>query len=262
MGSFIHVVVAAGLGSLNTSGLGHTCTMSCLVEIGVCCGRSWSSGGSTLFLWIWFTSCKVAFTNYQRSPIPAELSGVIRLGRWLLLSIVDSATEASLRSHASGSGDGGGAWRRYQLGCWVRRRRGSRRQAVERLGERRRLRAWSGPMRGKPVGFVKFVVEALRGLDWTWKTGGRLDRLHIRVHLWWVSRWVRRMLVVAGARCPLTQPGVAAVEVQATTEPHCSRGVQPGGTSRAGPRRSGVGLAPRPQALPMPAAALPLCFYV
>jgi hypothetical protein len=48
----------------------------------------------------------------------------------------ESATEASWRSHASGSGDDG-----YQLGCWVRRRRGSRRQAVDRLGERRRLRA-------------------------------------------------------------------------------------------------------------------------
>jgi hypothetical protein len=56
-----------------------------------------------------------------------------------------------------------------------------------------------------------------------------LDRLHIRVHLWWVSRWIRRLLVVTGARCPLTKPVVAAVEQQATTEPHCSRGVQPGG---------------------------------
>jgi hypothetical protein len=43
---------------------------------------------------------------------------------------------------------------------------------------------------------------------------------------------------------------------------HCSRGVQPGGiyvyvgTARADPRRSGVGRAPRPQARPMPAAAL------
>ena len=60
-------------------------------------------------------------------------------------------------------------------------------------------------------------------------TGGRLDRLHIRVHLWWVSRWIRRLLVVTGARCPLTKPVVTAVELQATTEPHCSRGVQPGG---------------------------------
>ena len=65
------------------------------------------------------------------------------------------------------------------------------------------------------------------GLDL--ETGGRLDRLHIRVHLWWVSRWIRRLLVVTGARCPLTKPVVTAVELQATTEPHCSRGVQPGG---------------------------------
>jgi hypothetical protein len=37
------------------------------------------------------------------------------------------------------------------------------------------------------------------------------------------------LLVVTGARCPLTKPVVAAVELQAATEPHCSRGVQPGG---------------------------------
>jgi hypothetical protein len=70
-----------------------------------------------------------------------------------------------------------------------------------------------------------------RGLcpRYSWKTGGRLDRLHIRAHLWWVSRWIRRLLVVTGARRPLTKPVVAAVELQAITEPHCSRGVQPGG---------------------------------
>jgi hypothetical protein len=82
---------------------------------------------------------------------------------------------------------------------------------------------------GVATGPVKFVVGASRGLDWTWKAGVRLDRLHIRLHLWWVSRWVRRLLVTTGARCPLTKPVVAAVELQATTEPHCSRGVQPGG---------------------------------
>jgi hypothetical protein len=61
----------------------------------------------------------------------------------------------------------------------------------------------------------------------------------------------------------LLKPVVTAVELQATTEPHCSRGVQPGGicvyvgTARADSRRSGIGLVPRPQALPMlPAAAL------
>jgi hypothetical protein len=53
------------------------------------------------------------------------------------------------------------------------------------------------------------------GLDL--ETGGRLDRLHIRVHLWRVSRWIRRLLVVTGARCPLTKPVVTAVELQATT---------------------------------------------
>ena len=56
--------------------------------------------------------------------------------------------------------------------------------------------------------------------------------------------------------CPLTKPVVAAVEQQATTELHCSRGVQPGGIyvyvvqrelTPGGPG-SGVGLAPRPQA--------------
>jgi hypothetical protein len=74
---------------------------------------------------------------------------------------------------------------------------------------------------------------------------------------------------VTGARCPLTKPVVTAVELQATTEPHCSRGVQPGGiyvrvgTARADSRRSGVGaLAPRPQALPMPATALILYIYI
>jgi hypothetical protein len=100
---------------------------------------------------------------------------------------------------------------------------------------------------------------------WTWKTGGRLDRLHIRLRLWWVSRWIRRLLVVTGARCPLTKPAVAAVELQTTPEPHCSRGVQPGGifvyVVQREPTpggRFGVGLAPRPQALPVPTAALAL----
>jgi hypothetical protein len=59
---------------------------------------------------------------------------------------------------------------------------------------------------GVATGPVKFVVEALRRLVWTWtQVAGRLDRLHIRVHLWWGSRWSRRLLVVTGAaRCPLT----------------------------------------------------------
>jgi hypothetical protein len=41
IGGVVHIVAAAGLGSLDTSGRGaYTCTMSCLVEIGVCCGSS------------------------------------------------------------------------------------------------------------------------------------------------------------------------------------------------------------------------------
>jgi hypothetical protein len=46
----------------------------------------------------------------------------------------DTATEASWRSHASGSGDGGGLGgdSSWGAGHWARRRRGSRRQAVER----------------------------------------------------------------------------------------------------------------------------------
>jgi hypothetical protein len=87
---------------------------------------------------------------------------------------------------------------------------------------------------------------------------------YVCVYLWWASRWIRRLLVVTGARCPLTKPVVTAVELQAATEPHCSRGVQPGGicvcvsAARAGSRRPGAGLAPRPQAPPVPAAALVL----
>jgi hypothetical protein len=57
-------------------------------------------------------------------------------------------------------------------------------------------------------------------LDWLGdllaeQVAGRLDRLHIRVCLWRVSQWARRLLVVTGARCPLTKPAVAAVELQA-----------------------------------------------
>jgi hypothetical protein len=65
-----------------------------------------------------------------------------------------------------------------------------------------------------------------------------VDRLHIRVHLWWGSRrWARRrLLAVTGARCPLKKPAVAAVELQQVAagsqtncSADCSRGVQPGG---------------------------------
>jgi hypothetical protein len=79
---------------------------------------------------------------------------------------------------------------------------------------------------------VKFVVEALRRLNWTLAQAQVEDWTvctYIRVHLWWASRWIRRLLVVTGARCPLTKPVVTAVEQQATTGPHCSWGVQPGG---------------------------------
>jgi hypothetical protein len=81
-------------------------------------------------------------------------------------------------------------------------------------------------------GSLKFVVEAplRRPADcWGLETGGRLRSLHIRVHLRRVSRCARRLLVITGARCPLTKPAVTAVELQATTEPRCSRGAQPGG---------------------------------
>jgi hypothetical protein len=121
---------------------------------------------------------------------------------------------------------------------------------------------------GVATGPVKFVVEALRRLDWTWEqVRGRLDRLYIRVHLRWVSRWTRQLLVVTGTRCPLTKPVVTAVELQATTEPHCSRGVQPGGicvyvgTSRADSRRSGPGSCWR-QGRKRPLCQLPLWFYI
>jgi hypothetical protein len=95
-------------------------------------------------------------------------------------------------------------------------------------------------------------------------TGGRSGRLHIRVHLWWVSRWTRRLLVVTGARCPLTKPAVTAVEQQATTEPHCSRGVQPGGICvyvvqrEPTPGGTGWGLCPGRRRFP---CQLPLWFF-
>jgi hypothetical protein len=100
-------------------------------------------------------------------------------------------------------------------------------------------------------------------------TGGRLACLHIRVHLRWVcSRWTRRLLVVTGARCPLTKPVVAAVEQQATTEPHCSRGMQPGGIyvyvvqREPIPGGPGSGLRPCRRRFPVPAAALLLYIFV
>jgi hypothetical protein len=107
--------------------------------------------------------------------------------------------------------------------------------------------------------------EAGVQLVWTWRqVGDWLGRLYIRVHLRWVSRWVRRLLVVTRARCPLTKPVVAAVELQATTEPRLQPGRAARRYLRVGPcsascfRGPGGGVAPRPQALPVPAAALVL----
>jgi hypothetical protein len=66
----------------------------------------------------------------------------------------------------------------------------------------------------------------------------------------------------------ITKPVVTAVELQATTEPHplqprraARRYLRIRGTARADSRGGGVGLAPGPQALPMPAAALILYIY-
>jgi hypothetical protein len=103
----------------------------------------------------------------------------------------------------------------------------------------------------QPTGPVKFVVEALRRLDWTWKTHRRKTGpfAHIRAHLWWESRWSRRLLVVTGARCPLTKPVVIAVELRvdhrAPLQPRraARRYLRIGGTPRADSRRSGVGRA-------------------
>jgi hypothetical protein len=75
------------------------------------------------------------------------------------------------------------------------------------------------------------------------QAGGRLDRLHMRVHLRWAPWWTRRLLVVTGAQCPLTKPAVAAVEQQAATGPHVAAGagraarryLRVRGTARADP---------------------------
>jgi hypothetical protein len=66
-----------------------------------------------------------------------------------------TATEASWRSHASGPGDGGGLGGDSSWGAGYGGDVGrvDRQKAVERLGERRRLRAWAGPARGRPVVF-------------------------------------------------------------------------------------------------------------
>jgi hypothetical protein len=110
------------------------------------------------------------------------------------------------------------------------------------------------------AGVVLRALPDLRAcVSWcwcAWETGppGSLGGAFRPVH-----HVIRRLLVVTGARCPLTKPVVTAtaVELQVTTEPHCSRGVQPGficvyvvqREPTADSRRSGVGL-------PMPATAL------
>jgi hypothetical protein len=83
-------------------------------------------------------------------------------------------------------------------------------------------------------------------------------------HQFLISRWSRRLLVVTGARCPLTKPVVTAVQLRvdhrAPLQPWraARRYLRRCGTPRADSPGSGVGLAPGPQALPMPAAALVL----
>jgi hypothetical protein len=70
--------------------------------------------------------------------------------------------------------------------------------------------------------------------------------LHIRAHLRWVPRWTRRLLVGAGVWYPLTKPAVAELLIQATTEPHGSRGAQRSFAEFAHARCSaGRGLPPR-----------------
>jgi hypothetical protein len=146
---------------------------------------------------------------------------------------------------------GPGGFMRQGGGCCTHRVRTALSTPVAKDISRRR-----GRVSQPGLSPVKFAVGALRRAGLDLETGGRLDRLHTRVHLRWVSRWTRRLFVVTGARCPLTKPVVTAVEQQATTEPHCSPGVQPGDIyvhvvqrGRAESRRSGVGLAPRQQAL-------------
>jgi hypothetical protein len=125
---------------------------------------------------------------------------------------------------------------------------------------------------GVATGPVNFVVSALRRLDWTC-AGGRWE-IGPFAHtcasvLAWVSRWARRSLsvVVLGhdwspvssnkARgCCCRTPGGYRAPLQPRRA--ARRYLRTRGTSRADFRRSGVGLAPGPQALPMPATALVL----
>jgi hypothetical protein len=138
--------------------------------------------------------------------IASSSRGLLRLQWWL------GAPASATRALASWSRRPGGfarpACQRVRWRCRTHRVRTTLSTLVAKDISRRRGA-------GVATGPVKFVVGALRRLDWTWgQVGGRLDRLHIRVHLWWVSSWARRLLVVTGARCPLTKPVVTAVELQ------------------------------------------------
>jgi hypothetical protein len=68
------------------------------------------------------------------------------------------------------------------------------------------------------IGPAKFVVGAPRRLDWTWSR---------------LVRWARRLLVVTGARCPLSNAQSPRLLLSNNRQPlspmHCSRGMQPGG---------------------------------
>jgi hypothetical protein len=124
----------------------------------------------------------------------------------------------------------------------------------------------------QPAGPVKFVVGALRGLDWSPGAWGQAGD-------WTACTYVcicggclggpadppGRLLAVTGARCPLTKPVVAAVEQQAgplspIAAGACSPAVfarTPAGAARVDRQRPGAGLALRPQVPPMP-----LWFYI
>jgi hypothetical protein len=77
---------------------------------------------------------------------------------WRLANLALPATKSCLASH----------WELGRGALGTRRRRGPRRQAVERLGERRRPRAWPGPAsaRGRPVVFLGGALRAARCAAW------------------------------------------------------------------------------------------------
>jgi hypothetical protein len=116
-------------------------------------------------------------------------------------------------------------------------------------------------------GPLLLCIWSSKGAGLGLETGGRLDRLHTRAHLWWGSRWSRRLLVVIGAWCPLTKPVVTAVELcvdrRAPLQPRraARRYFRVRSAPRADSRGPGAGLPPGPQAPPMPAAALVLYIF-